>query len=257
MELKQVTKNDGIREPRVNGFYGRHFDNFLEFRRASRPEYEGLTAILLERLPKNAKEILDVGCGDGHIPALLMERISANFHLLDQSALAIEKARMRAPAAVEFIAEDVNSYLPTIPDRSFDAILAVNSLYGATLDRNFAERIMAKLIDGGVFILVLATGNSQFVDLQKKYWSSVHEDSDYKKNIFEDALRVFGGDWQIARMPLETGTLTTEQCERIAMFMLYADRLFEPVRELAGELHELGSITQEYGILCISRKRER
>ena len=164
------------REPKVNNFYKNGFDNFLEFRKASKVEYGGLTAMVLERIPRDAREILDIGCGDGYISSLLMKNFQADFYLLDQSSLAIEKAKEKALGAMGFISEDITSYLQSVQNGRFDAMIALNSLYGVEITKEFADSLMDKVSQNGVFMLALATGRSHFVELQKKYWSRAHAD---------------------------------------------------------------------------------
>ena len=252
------------REPKVNNFYKNGFDNFLEFRKASKVEYGGLTAVVLERLERSLPtgkiaNILDVGCGDGYITSLLMRDpyISemTNFYLLDQSRMAIEEARKRVPRAKGFINKEIIEYLSTTVDKEFDAILALNSLYGIKIDIEFVNKLMSKLEPDGVFILALATGRSHFVELQKKYWSKAHADPFYRKNVFDDAEQIFGNvEGKIIRTPLETTDLSIEQCQKIALFMLYADKVTDTIEELAEELKELGEIGLEYGFLSVKRE---
>jgi len=91
--------------------------------------------------------------------------------------------------------------------------------------------------------------------LQKKYWAKVHADPFYKKNVFEDAVQIFGGEQRVIRMPLETGDLSAEQCENIARFMLYADGEAAGVQDLAREIKKIGEVGLEYGFLFLNKRK--
>ena len=56
-------------------------------------------------------------------------------------------------------------------------------------------------------------------------------------------------------MPLETGDLSAEQCEKIARFMLYADGEAAGVKDLAREIKDVGEIGLEYGFLCLNKRK--
>jgi SAM-dependent methyltransferase len=77
-----------------------------------------------------AAEVLDAGCGTGRTTQYLAEATGARFTGLDNVPAAIERARLRAEAipgrlAFKFGTMDAMEF----PDASFDAIVAIESLY--------------------------------------------------------------------------------------------------------------------------------
>lgn len=72
-------------------------------------------------IPKEAR-VLDAGCATGYFLALLKDAGYSDLTGIDISAQLAEKARKRLDKSAKIIVSDVQSYLNTTPDESFDLI---------------------------------------------------------------------------------------------------------------------------------------
>lgn len=98
------------------------------------------------------KRILDVGCGCG-IP--VSRDLAAAGHAvtgIDLSERQIDRARKLVPAAT-FVQADITTY--PVPERSFDAVVALYSVIHLPLSRQPAvlTHLAATLVDGGLLLL--------------------------------------------------------------------------------------------------------
>lgn len=112
-------------------------------------------AELLDTLPHVVRRILDLGCGDGRLTALVME---AHPELevavgLDNSPpmLRAASARFGGDHRVTLVPHDLDAPLP--PFEAFDAVISGFAIHHVTHERKrsrFGE-IFAALVPGGVF----------------------------------------------------------------------------------------------------------
>ncbi len=111
-------------------------------------------AVVLELLPGAANRVLDIGCGDGRLLALIrMARPQVTGVGLDFSPTMLEAARQRfaGAAGIEVIEHDLNVPLPALG--RFDAIVscfAIHHLSDAR-KREIYREIFDVIEPGGVF----------------------------------------------------------------------------------------------------------
>jgi len=110
--------------------------------------------VVLEHVPRNVRRVLDVGCGDGRLLALLRtEREEMHGVGIDRSELMLEAARARFGDTdrVELLEHDLAAPLPRLG--RFDAVvssLAIHHLEHGR-KRSLYREIFDLLEPGGVF----------------------------------------------------------------------------------------------------------
>lgn len=82
--------------------------------------------LLLRRLRRNCRRVLDVGCGAGGFAARLARR-AERVDAVDSSADMIEEARRRTPGNVHCVHADVLT--DPLPGADYDAIVSVSALH--------------------------------------------------------------------------------------------------------------------------------
>jgi tRNA (cmo5U34)-methyltransferase len=128
-------------------------------------------------LRPNAKKILDVGCGFGHLAMNLMDRFQkTNFTLLDYQERMIQNAKIRTAGLTSgnifFMQEDMRTV--EIPTRSFDIITSINALH--FLSFNEFIKILPKfkrwLARKGVLLIggFVGHGNPKIGTVQSQRW---------------------------------------------------------------------------------------
>lgn len=146
------------------------------------PVYEPLWHMLQKFLQSAPVEsVLDFGCGDGNYSFLMKEQ---GLHVtgIDISARAIEKAaaHQTCPCGekIGFIRHDA---IPAdFPDKSFDAVVMLNSLHCLTGKERSAVVIQAKRVlkrDGYLFASVLALADESY---PRQEWKEI------ETNTFDD-----------------------------------------------------------------------
>ena len=116
-----------------------------------RTEGEG---VVHELVPRQARRILDLGCGDGRLLALLrLDRPEAEGVALDFSPtmLTAARARFADDARVQVVAHNLEEPLPALG--LFDAIVSSFAIHHCPDDRKRAlyGEIFAALAPGGIF----------------------------------------------------------------------------------------------------------
>jgi SAM-dependent methyltransferase len=106
--------------------------------------------LLLRRLPRSCRSVLDVGCGAGAFASRLAdhaERVDA----IDRSAAMIRQASGRVPGNVRLVEADVLT--DPLPEDWYDAIVSVTALHHMPLSEAL-PRLGAALRPGGVLAVV-------------------------------------------------------------------------------------------------------
>ena len=106
--------------------------------------------LLLRQMPRAARRILDVGCGDGAFAARLAQR-SERVDAVDRSAEMIEEAKRRTPGNVNCVLADVLA--DSLPGHDYDAIFSISALHHMPLP-DALPVLAAALRPGGVLAAI-------------------------------------------------------------------------------------------------------
>ena len=124
-----------------------HAEAYLE-RRTRLPKLDVAYGELLEILPANPQRVLDLGCGDGKVMAM----IGGSGVALDFSPAMLERARARFHADdVEVVEHNLNAPLPELG--TFDVVVSAFAIHHCSHERKrqlYAE-VFGVLEPGGTF----------------------------------------------------------------------------------------------------------
>jgi 2-polyprenyl-3-methyl-5-hydroxy-6-metoxy-1,4-benzoquinol methylase len=100
---------------------------------------------------RGSRTVLDIGCGNGALSALLQSR---NYMVVgcDASATGIALARRTHPK-VDFFEHDISNPLPASFAGAFDAVVSLEVVEHLLLPRRLVERANSALRPGGVLIM--------------------------------------------------------------------------------------------------------
>ncbi|WP_280388198.1 class I SAM-dependent methyltransferase [Nocardia wallacei] len=107
--------------------------------------------LLLRRLPRPCRRVLDVGCGAGAFAAELA-RHAEHVDAMDRSPDMIDRALRSVPGNVSCILGDVRDW--ELPDDGYDAIVSVTALHHVPLEETLPVLARA-LRPGGVLAAVV------------------------------------------------------------------------------------------------------
>lgn len=100
------------------------------------------------------ERVLDVGCGDGRVTAMVADRLTTGSLIgVDPSEAMVEAARQRFPAQGRLHFE-VGTAATLAYEADFDLVTSFNALHWETRWRTALERIRAALRNGGRALLV-------------------------------------------------------------------------------------------------------
>jgi ubiquinone/menaquinone biosynthesis C-methylase UbiE len=109
-------------------------------------------ALLESKVPRTARRVLDVGCGDGFLAARLTRRLP-EVTALDVDGPVLQRARARfAAAPVRWLQGDVMA--ADLPGASFDAVLSNAALHQFEDTRAALARLAALVRPGGTLAVV-------------------------------------------------------------------------------------------------------
>jgi len=132
-------------------FYKKFYNHYWNTRSESGNRFR--YSIFLSWVDKSAK-ILDIGCGDGFLSSLLIEKKDCSVTGLDISEVAAEKAKARG---VDVVVANVEEPLP-FEDNSFDFVIATEVLEHITL----SEELLLEMARVSRRYLLVSIPNSAF-----------------------------------------------------------------------------------------------
>ena len=113
---------------------------------------------------QSTDKVLDVGCGNGRIPAYLSEKTKAQFTGIDFISEAIAKARQLPGARDEqlsFIERDINKL--DLPPKEYDVVLSIDSIYFSSDYQTTIAEFKNALRDGGRMGFLYSYGREPWV----------------------------------------------------------------------------------------------
>ena len=132
------------------------------------PIYDVIAADIIAQTGSTGGNLLDIGCGGGHLGRAIMRRTSHKGWFLDINAKAIEYAKQRAQQddltdRCTFLCNDVHA-IP-LPDNSMDLIVSRGSYqFWDDLEKAISE-IYRILAPGGVTFIGGGCGNQELLDI--------------------------------------------------------------------------------------------
>lgn len=118
---------------------------------------------LLQRIPKQCRQILEIGCGTGEFSRMLSER-SEKILAIDLSPQMIRLAKNRSKLYpnIDFVAADAMTH--HLADDQFDCIATIATLHHLPIT-SILEKIKKALKPGGIFVCLDLYQSSRFSDL--------------------------------------------------------------------------------------------
>jgi ubiquinone/menaquinone biosynthesis C-methylase UbiE len=143
--------------PTAAGYFGSMAESYDSLIRRAVPRYDEMTSRLLDFLPRQPRNVLELGCGTGNLSLLLARKFpAARFTLVDGSPEMIEVTQSRIADArlglvnePAFIAARFEEL--ALPDVSFDLVVSSISLHHVADKAALYRRIRAMLRSNGRF----------------------------------------------------------------------------------------------------------
>jgi tRNA (cmo5U34)-methyltransferase len=126
----------------------------------NRPHTEEITTVLLEQIPPNVSNVLDLGTGDGRLLELVKQKNpKAKGVALDFSdpMLKLVKKRFEKTKSVKVVKHDLNIPLPTVNLGLFDLIISGLAIHHLNHERK--KQLYTEIFD-------LLTSNGIFLNLE-------------------------------------------------------------------------------------------
>ena len=161
--------------------FDRFSDNYTEDMIRCVPHYQRLLCSISDSLPEDlrASRILDLGCGNGNVTALLLEKFpEAAYTLLDASPDMLELCRQRFSGKnITCVRSYFRDY--TFPENYFDLITACFSLHHSDSEekRWIFPRLFVALKPGGIFTcsdLMINKGTTEHEELIREWEAFVN-----------------------------------------------------------------------------------
>lgn len=154
-------------------------------------------AVLVAELPDRTERVLDLGCGDGRLLAVVLDaRPDAHGVAVDfsETMLAAVRARFEGNPNVGIVAHDLAEPLPDLG--SFDAIVSSFAIHHVTDERKRAlyREVFERLRPGG-FFANLEHVRSRSPRLRVRFWQEMGQDPDGEDPSNKLALVEVQLDW--------------------------------------------------------------
>jgi tRNA (cmo5U34)-methyltransferase len=141
----------------ATGYFGSMVESYDSLIRRAVPRYDEMTARLLDYIPREPRNILELGCGTGNLSLLLARKFpGASLTLVDGSPEMVGVTRSRI-AHAGLRSEKEPAYIAarfeelTLPDASFDLVVSSISLHHVADKASLYRRIRVLLRAGGRF----------------------------------------------------------------------------------------------------------
>lgn len=106
--------------------------------------------VVVRRVPRGSRRVLDVGCGAGAFAGVLAGRV-AQVDAIDRSGVMIAAARRAVPGNVRCVLGDVLT--EPLPEGGYDAIVSVTALHHLPLEE-ILPKLGRALRPGGVLVAI-------------------------------------------------------------------------------------------------------
>lgn len=136
----------------------------MDYTNKSNVYYENLRPEMQELLPKDAKVILDVGCGRGAMAYSLMQKFNLEAWGIEFMKEEAEVAKSKLNVV---ISESIENALPQLPDKHFDVIYFNDVLEHLAYPYDVLKSIQSKLSPNGVVISSIP--NVRYHSVMKQY----------------------------------------------------------------------------------------
>ncbi|HSK74553.1 MAG TPA: class I SAM-dependent methyltransferase [Pyrinomonadaceae bacterium] len=118
---------------------------------------------LIEQLPKQCRQILEIGCGTGKFSRLLAEHAEKVLAIdLSPQMIRLAQERSKFYPNIDFVADDVMTY--QLPDNQFDCIATLTTLHHLPTEL-ILRKIRNALKPDGVFVCLDLYQRSNLTDL--------------------------------------------------------------------------------------------
>jgi 2-polyprenyl-3-methyl-5-hydroxy-6-metoxy-1,4-benzoquinol methylase len=119
-------------------------------------------ARVVRRLATKGSRLLDFGCGAGH----LLKRLSSDFEAFGYDAAPYARNLCRANAPDAVVLEEWESFAPA----SLDIIVSLHTLEHVPRPQGLVQRLVDKLVPGGVFFAVVPNPGGLGHRLKGRHW---------------------------------------------------------------------------------------
>jgi SAM-dependent methyltransferase len=146
-------------------------------------------ATLLSEVPRHARRILDLGCGNGHLLGLLLEHCPNSTGVgLDLSDTMLEQSRLRfTDDRASLICHNMDQPLPDLG--TFDVVVSSFAIHHCTnrRKRELYTEVWQRLDDGGVFANLehVSSPNERIHDRFVRAMGMTPEDEDPSNKLLD------------------------------------------------------------------------
>jgi ubiquinone/menaquinone biosynthesis C-methylase UbiE len=118
---------------------------------------------LINQIPEQSRQILEIGCGTGEFSRLLAGRAERVLAIdLSPQMIRLAKERSKLYPNIDFVEDDVMSY--QLPDNQFDCIASLTTIHHLPIE-SILKKIKNALRPGGVFVCLDLYQRANLTDL--------------------------------------------------------------------------------------------